>query len=182
MYVWSKWTWRWCLVTLKTVDKVMLTIFGDDKFSQPPSFTPKGRAYDFGSKFQISSKIVYSQIEIGNDVWWCFRVKSKWFFPYMKMWNFSSRHLGFFPKGLGYYFGSKFQISLNFLYGQMWPKNDVCWCFRVKSKSFRQNMKISNFISRHLGFFSKGLAFDFGSKFQISFKFVNGQIDPGNNV
>ena len=26
-------------MTLKTVDKVMLTIFGDDKFNQPPSFT-----------------------------------------------------------------------------------------------------------------------------------------------
>ena len=26
-------------MTLKTVEKVMLTIFGDDKFSQPPSFT-----------------------------------------------------------------------------------------------------------------------------------------------
>ena len=29
---------------------------------------------------------------------------------------------------------------------------------------------------------SKGLAFDFGSKFQISFKSVNGQIDPENDV
>ena len=39
MYVWPEWTWKWCLVTLKTVDKVMLSIFGDDKFSQPSSFT-----------------------------------------------------------------------------------------------------------------------------------------------
>ena len=30
--------------------------------------------------------------------------------------------------------------------------------------------------------FSKGLVFDFGSKFQISLKFVNGQIDPENDV
>ena len=43
-------------------------------------------------------------------------------------------------------------------------------------------MKISNLIGRHLGFFSKGLAFDFGSKFQISLKFLNSQIDPGNDV
>ena len=100
----------------------------------------------------------------------------------MKIGNFSSRHLGFFLKGLAYDFASKFQISLNFLYGQMWPENDVCWCFRVKSKSSWKNMKISNLISRHLGFFSKGLAYDFGWKFQISWQFVNGQIDPGNNV
>ena len=43
-------------------------------------------------------------------------------------------------------------------------------------------MKISKLISRHLGFFSKGLVFDFGSKFQISLRFVNGQIDPENDV
>ena len=43
-------------------------------------------------------------------------------------------------------------------------------------------MRISNLISCHFGFFSKGLAFDFGSKFQISLEFVNGQIDPGNDV
>ena len=43
-------------------------------------------------------------------------------------------------------------------------------------------MTISNLRSRHLGFFSKGLAYDFGSKFQISFNFVYGEIEPGNDV
>ena len=43
-------------------------------------------------------------------------------------------------------------------------------------------MRISNLISRHFGFFPKELAYDFGSKCQISLKFVNGQIDPGNDV
>ena len=43
-------------------------------------------------------------------------------------------------------------------------------------------MKMSNLISRHLGFFPKGLAYDFGSKFQTSSKFVYGQIGPENDV
>ena len=43
-------------------------------------------------------------------------------------------------------------------------------------------MKISNLIGRHLGFLPKRLAYDFESKFQISFKSVNGQIDPGNDL
>ena len=43
-------------------------------------------------------------------------------------------------------------------------------------------MRISNLIGRHFGFFPKELAYDFGSKCQISLKFVNGQIDPGNDV
>ena len=43
-------------------------------------------------------------------------------------------------------------------------------------------MKISNLSSRHLGLFSRGLAYDFGFKFQISSKFVNGEIDPENYV
>ena len=34
----------------------------------------------------------------------------------------------------------------------------------------------------HLGFFAKGYAFDFGSKFQISSKFVYGQNGRGNDV
>ena len=37
-----------------------------------------------------------------------------------------SRQPGFFPKGLAYDLGSKFQISLNFVYGQIEPENDVC--------------------------------------------------------
>ena len=37
-------------------------------------------------------------------------------------------------------------------------------------------MKTSNLISCHLGFFPKRLAYDFGLKFQISLKFVNGQL------
>ena len=44
----------------------------------------------------------------------------------MTMSNLRSRHLGFFPKGLAYDLGSKFQISLNFVYGQIEPENDVC--------------------------------------------------------
>ena len=38
-------------------------------------FFPKGLAYNFGLKFQISLESLYSQIEPGNHVWWCFRVK-----------------------------------------------------------------------------------------------------------
>ena len=34
--------------------------------------------------------------------------------------------LDFFPIGLVYEFGSKFQISLNFVYGQIEPGNHVC--------------------------------------------------------
>ena len=41
---------------------------------------------------------------------------------------------------------------------------------------------MSNLISRHLGFFPKGLAYDFGPKFQISVKFVHGQSGPENDV
>ena len=43
-------------------------------------------------------------------------------------------------------------------------------------------MKMSILISSHVGFFPQGLAYDFGPKFEISSKFVNGQIDPGNYV
>ena len=43
-------------------------------------------------------------------------------------------------------------------------------------------MKISNLGSHYLGVFSKGLAYDFGPKFQISLKVVYGQIGPGNDV
>ena len=145
-------------------------------------FFPKELAYDFGSKCQISLKFVNGQIDPGNDVWWCFKVTSKWFWPYMTMSNLHSRHLGFFPKGLAFDFGSKFQISLNFVYGRIEPGNDVCWCFNVKSKWFWQNMNMSNLISRHLGFFPKGLAYDFGSKFQISSEFLYSEIGPRNHV
>ena len=40
-------------------------------------------------------------------------------------------------------------------------------------------MTMLNLHSRHLGFLPKGLAYDFGSKSQISLNFVNGQIEPG---
>ena len=40
----------------------------------------------------------------------CFRVKSKWHWPYMEMTNCDGRHLGFFPEGLAYDVGSKCQI------------------------------------------------------------------------
>ena len=43
-------------------------------------------------------------------------------------------------------------------------------------------MKMSNLISRHLRLFPKGLTYDFGSKLQISLKFVHGQIGRGNDV
>ena len=145
-------------------------------------FFPKRLAYDFESKFQISLKSVNGQIDPGNDLWWCFKVTSKWFWPYMTISNLHSPHLRFLPKGLAYEFASKFQISLNFVYGQIEPGNNVCWCLNLKSKWFWQNMNVSNFISLHFRFFSKGLAYDFGSKFQISFKFVYSQIEPKNNI
>ena len=163
--------------------KFILTKYEDIKFDQPPFWIfSKELTYDFGSKCQISSKFVNGQIDPGNDVWWCFKVTSKWFWPYMTMSNLCSRHLGFFPKGLAYDFGSKFQISLNFVYGRIEPGNDVCWCFNVKSKWFWQNMNMSDLISRHLGFFPKGLAYDFGSKFQISSEFLYSQIGLRNHV
>ena len=137
-------------------------------------FFPKGLAYDFGSKFQISSEFLYSQIGPRNHVWWCFRVKWKWFWRYMRISNLISRHLGFFSKGLVFDFGSKFQISLKFVNGQIDPENDVWWCFKVTSKWFWPYMTMSNLRSRHLGFFPKGLAYDLGSKFQISLNFVYG--------
>ena len=39
-----------------------------------------------------------------------------------------------------------------------------------------------NLVGGHLGFFSKGVAYNFGSKFQISSKSVYGLIGPGNDV
>ena len=38
-------------------------------------------------------------------------------------------------------------------------------------------MEMSNFGGRHLGFFPKGLAYDFGSKFKISCNLVD-KMDP----
>ena len=43
-------------------------------------------------------------------------------------------------------------------------------------------MKVSNLVTRHLGFFSKGLAYDFGSKFQVFLKFVYTQIGPRKDM
>ena len=65
----------------KSKINVILTIYGDVKFDHPPSwiFFPKGLAYDFGSKFQRSSKFVYGQIGPENDVCVYFNVKSKLF-------------------------------------------------------------------------------------------------------
>ena len=133
-------------------------------------FFPKRLAYDFESKFQIPLKSVNGQIDPGNDLWWCFKVTSKWFWPYMTISNLHSPHLRFFPKGLAYEFASKFQISLNFVYGQIEPGNDVCWCFNVKSKWFWQNMNVSNFISGHFGFFLKGVSLWFWVKISNFFR------------
>ena len=147
------------------------------------NFFQKQLVYDFVWKFQISSKFVYSQLGPRNHVCWCFGVKLNWSWRHMKMSNLISRHLEFFPEGLAYDFGSKFQISLNFVYGQMWPENDVCWCFRVKSKLFWQKKtKISDVSSRHLEFFPKRLAYDFGSKFWTSSKCAYSQIGQRNIV
>ena len=145
-------------------------------------FFPKGLPYDFGSKFQINCNFVCGQNGLGNDVWWCFWIVASSSRPYMEMSNCDGRHLGLFLKGLAYDFGSKFQISSKFVYGQFGPRNNVCWGFRVKFKQFWRYLKMSSFISRHLRFFPKGLTYDFRSKLQISLKFVHGQIGPGNDV
>ena len=53
------------------------------------------------------------------------------------IWGFqiwSAAILDFFPKGLAYEFESKFQISCNFVYSQIEPRNKICWCLRVKLK------------------------------------------------
>ena len=99
-------------------------------------FFSKELAFDFGSKYQISLKFVYSQIERKNNICWCLRVKLRWFWRYVKMSNLISRHVGFFLKGLACDFGTKFQISSEFLYSQTGPRNYVCWCLGVKLKRF----------------------------------------------
>ena len=97
-------------------------------------FFQRGLTFNFWSKFQISSKFVYSQIGPWNHVCWSFRAKLNWFWRYIKMSNLISRHFGFFPKGLAYDFGSKFQISSNSSSSQIGPRNHVRWCFRVRWK------------------------------------------------
>ena len=59
-----------------------------------------------------------------DDIWGC------------QIW--SADILDFFPKGLAYDFGSKYQSSWKFVYGEIGPENDICWCFNVKSKWFWQ--------------------------------------------
>ena len=87
----------WCFtVTPKWVWRYMRT---SNLISRHLEFFPKGLAYDFWSKSQISLTFVNDQIEPGNDVCWCFNVKSKKFSQNMNMSNLISRHLGFFPKG-----------------------------------------------------------------------------------
>ena len=51
------------------------------------------------------------------------------------IWGFqiwSAAILDFFPKGLAYDFGSKFQISFNFVYSQIEPKNKILLMFKSK--------------------------------------------------
>ena len=60
-----------------------------------------------------------------------------------------------FAKGVRKWFWAKFQISSKLVYVQIGPRNDVSGCFRVKLKWFWRYMKMSNMISRHLGFFPK---------------------------
>ena len=130
-------------------------------------FLPKELVYDFVWKFQISSKFVYSQLGPRNHVCWCFGVKLNWSWRHMKMSNLISRHLEFFPEGLAYDLGSKFQISWNFVYGQMWPENDVCWCFRVKSKLFWQKKRrYQMWAATILNFFQRGYPMILGQNFE----------------
>ena len=51
----------------------------------------------------------------------------------MKVPNLVSRHLGFFPKGLAYDLGSKFQVFLKFVYAQIGPREDM-WMFQSEIK------------------------------------------------
>ena len=105
-------------------------------------FFPKGLTYDFGQKIQMSSKFMYGQHEARNDVWWC---SECWEGHFDHIWRFSNLaggHLEFFPKGLTYDFGQKFQISSKFMYGQHEAGNNVWWCFRVLGRSFWPYMEI----------------------------------------
>lgn len=67
-------------------------------------------------------------------------------------------------------------------YGQIVPGNNVWWCSTEVKRSSSQYLEMSKVVSRHLGFFWKGLTYDFGSKFQMFLKFVYCQIGPGNDV
>ena len=69
-----------------------------NSISRDVGFFPKELAQDFGSKFQISSKLVFAQIGPSDNVCLCFRVKLKWFWRYMKISNFISHHLRFFRR------------------------------------------------------------------------------------
>ena len=82
----------------------------------------------------------------------------------------SAAILDFFLKGLAYDFGLKFQISLKFVYSQIEPKNNICWCLRVRLTWFWRYMKMSNLISRHLGFFFKGVSLWFWVEISNVFK------------
>ena len=133
-------------------------------------FFPKGLAYHCRSQLQISFKFVYSQIEPKNNICLCLRVKLRWFCAIWRCQIWSAAILDFFSKGLAYDFGSKYQISLKFVYSQFEPKNNICWCLRVKLKWFWRYMRMSNFISRHLGFFSKGVSLWFWIEISNVFK------------
>ena len=131
-------------------------------------FSPKGLAYDFGSKFPISPKFVYSQIRPGNDVCWIFRVKSKWFWLYMSMSNLSSRHIGFLPNGLAYDFGSK---NFKFLQSLYMVKLDLKMMF---GDDLKWNQRDSNHIwgcqiwaAEILDFFQRGWPMIFCQNFKF---------------
>ena len=70
----------------------------------------------------------------------------------------SAAILDIFSKGLGYDYGWKLQISSKFVDSQIGPRIYFSWCSRVKLKWSWRYMRISNLISRHLGFFSKGVS------------------------
>ena len=93
-----------------------------------------------------------------DDIWGC------------QIW--SAAILDFFPKGLAYDFGSKYQISFKFVYRQFEPKNNICWCLRVKLLWFWRYMKMSNLISRQLGFFSKGVSLWFWVQISNFFRII----------
>ena len=64
----------------KSKIKVILTIYEDVQFYQSPSWIfLKGLAYDFWSKFQISSSFYKIKIGPRNQVCWRFGMKLKSF-------------------------------------------------------------------------------------------------------
>ena len=82
-----------------------------------------------------------------------------------------------FPKGLAYDFWSKFPNSLKFVSCQIGPGNDVWWCSTEVGRSSWPYFEMSILGSHHLGFFPKGLAYEFWSKFQISLKLCIVKLD-----